>query len=369
MINAHGLARRFRAGRKGAPVDAVAGVDISVEAGEIVGFLGPNGAGKTTTQRMLTTLLLPTTGEATVAGCDLLRDPRGVRRRIGYVAQGSGASPESTVAEELEIQGRLYGLSRATARARAGGLVERLELTGLERRLVRTLSGGQRRRLEVALGLIHTPALLFLDEPTTGLDPQSRANLWNHLRLLRSENGTTLFLTTHYLDEADVLCDRVLVMDHGRIIAEGTPDSLKARVTGDTVAVNVSPERVTAAAGITGQIAGVRDITVDEALVRFRVPDAHAVLPLLLRALDAAAISTTSLQVNRPTLDDVFFALTGRTLRDAGQGVPPKQAKGDTPDDGPGRAGGAGDERNDAVGAGPAPAPTAAGGTGDDVAA
>ncbi|MEU9318282.1 ATP-binding cassette domain-containing protein [Streptomyces sp. NPDC048295] len=318
MIMARGLARQFRAkGRRGAAVQAVAGVDITVAAGELVGFLGPNGAGKTTTLRMLTTLLVPTAGAATVAGCDLLKDPRGVRRRIGSVAQGFGTSPESSVAEEMHIQGRLYGLTRSDVRRRAVELAEQLELTALQRRPARTLSGGQRRRLDLALGLIHSPDLLFLDEPTTGLDPQSRANLWDHIRRLRAESGMTLFLTTHYLDEADALCDRILVMDQGRIIAEGTPDALKAQVSGDGVSVGVTADHIAGTAAIVRRIAGVQDVSTTADLVRFRIPRAHTMLPDLLRALDAAHIPAHSLQVTRPTLDDVFFILTGRTLRES----------------------------------------------------
>ncbi|MCK2216000.1 ATP-binding cassette domain-containing protein [Actinomadura sp. ATCC 31491] len=222
MIKTSGLTKTFG---DGAP--AVAGVDITVEAGEIVGFLGPNGAGKTTTMRMLTTLLKPTSGTAAVAGRDLLADPREVRRRIGYVSQNGGISPVAPLRGELELQGMLYGLSRERAAARTRELLARLELTGLEERPGAALSGGQRRRFDIAFALLHEPVLLFLDEPTTGLDPQSRANLWDHVRALRAERGLTVFLTTHYLDEADALCDRLLIIDHGRIVAEGTPAELK----------------------------------------------------------------------------------------------------------------------------------------------
>jgi ABC-2 type transport system ATP-binding protein len=208
-------------------VEAVKGVDITVEPGEIVGFLGPNGAGKTTTMRMLTTLLTPTSGTAAVAGRDLLAEPAEVRRRIGYVSQGGGVLPFVPLKGELELQGMLYGLSREQAAARTREVLARLELTGLESRPAATLSGGQRRRFDIAFALLHDPVLLFLDEPTTGLDPQSRANLWDHIRGLRAERGMTVFLTTHYLDEADALCDRLLIIDHGRIVAEGTPAGLK----------------------------------------------------------------------------------------------------------------------------------------------
>ena len=317
MIQAHGLARTFRT-RRGT-VEAVRGVDIDVAQGELVGFLGPNGAGKTTTLRMLTTLLTPTAGTATVAGCDLLADPVGVRRRIGYVGQAGGAGPDCPVLEELVLQGRLYGLPPEHARARGIELLEQLDLAGTERRLAGTLSGGQRRRLDIAMGLMHLPGLLFMDEPTTGLDPQSRANLWQHIRALRAEHGMTLFLTTHYLDEADALCDRILVIDFGCIVAEGSPDELKRTVAGDTVALG------TDAPGRTAQLAqglpGATGLTVGATTVRFRVPQGSTALPLLLRELDAAGIALESVEVHRPTLDDVFLTLTGRSLRDADSGT------------------------------------------------
>ncbi|PZG13618.1 ABC transporter ATP-binding protein [Nonomuraea aridisoli] len=222
MIRTSGLGKTFDGG-----VAAVEGVDITVEPGEIVGFLGPNGAGKTTTMRMLTTLLRPTSGTATVAGHDLAGEPREVRRRIGYVAQGSGLAPATPLKDDLELQGLLYGLSRREVAARAEEVLARLELTGLDARPAAALSGGQRRRFDIAFALLHDPALLFLDEPTTGLDPQSRAALWDHIRALRADHGMTVFLTTHYLDEAGALCDRLIVIDHGRIVAEGTPAELK----------------------------------------------------------------------------------------------------------------------------------------------
>ncbi|MDQ3403800.1 MAG: ATP-binding cassette domain-containing protein [Actinomycetota bacterium] len=315
MIEARGLARTFRT--RGRTVDAVRGVDLDVAAGELVGFLGPNGAGKTTTLRMLTTLLTPTSGTARVAGRDLRSDPVGVRRNIGYVAQGTGGTPDSKVVEEMVLQGRLYGLSKADAIARSAVLAERLDLAGLDQRLTKTLSGGQRRRLDIALGLVHDPKLVFLDEPTSALDPQSRANLWSHIRALRDEHGTTVFLTTHYLDEADSLCDRVLVIDNGAIVAEGTPATLKAKVSGDLVAVGVAPHDVDKTASIAARIAEASDVAAKPNTVEFRVPRGDLALPALLRALDTANIGTTSLEVQRPTLDDVFLTLTGRSLRDA----------------------------------------------------
>src|SRR5215217_7871310 len=233
MITARGLARTYKS-RRG-DVLAVRGVDLDVAEREIVGFLGPNGAGKTTTLRMLTTLLEPTAGEATVAGCDLRTDPVGVRRRIGYVSQSGSTYPEARAGEELVDHARLYGIRTQEAVRRGRELFERLDLPGLWDRQTKTLSGGQRRRLDIAMGLINEPVLVFLDEPTTGLDPQSRANLWQHVRSLRDDRDSTVFLTTHYLDEADALCDRILVIDAGRIVAQGSPEALKRQIAGDAV--------------------------------------------------------------------------------------------------------------------------------------
>jgi ABC-2 type transport system ATP-binding protein len=308
VIEARGLTKTFKA--RGGAVEAVRGVDLDVAAGELVGFLGPNGAGKTTTQKMLCTLLVPTAGTATVAGQDLLRAPREVRRRIGYVGQGGSTEPEARVGEELVDQARLFGLTVEDARARGERLLEQLELPGVWDRKTKTLSGGQRRRLDICMGLIHEPGLLFLDEPTSGLDPQARANLWQHIRGLRDELGTTVFMTTHYLEEADALCDRVLVIDHGRIAAEGSPEELKRRVSGDSVELQLADD---AAAAEAARVVGG---TVDGAHVRLSVPSAVEALPRMFRALDDAGVELAGVQVQRPTLDDVFLNLTGRALRD-----------------------------------------------------
>jgi ABC-2 type transport system ATP-binding protein len=318
IIEAKGLARTFTSRKR--TVEAVRGVDLSVAEGEIVGFLGPNGAGKTTTLRMLTTLLRPTAGTATVAGADLLRDPLGVRQKIGYVPQAigqtmGGTDPSCLVIEELLDQAGLYRLRPADARPRAELLIGQLELAGLEKRLVKTLSGGQRRRLEIALGLVHRPPLVFLDEPTTGLDPQSRSNLWEHIGRLRSELGTTVFLTTHYLEEADVLCDRVFIIDHGVIVAEGTPDELKRGISGDVVTLQVAGDEDEAARLLAGQ-AVVRDIASADGTVKLTVERGEEALPALLRVLDLAGVTLHSISLSRPTLDDVFLTLTGRSLRD-----------------------------------------------------
>ncbi len=331
IIDATGLARTFTSRRR--TVDAVRGVDLQVEAGQIVGFLGPNGAGKTTTLRMLTTLLRPTAGTATVCGADLLRDPVGVRRKIGYVPQAigvtaGGSDPNCLVQEELDIQAQLYRVPAGEVAARTGRMTAQLELSGLERRLCKTLSGGQRRRLDIALGLIHSPQLVFLDEPTTGLDPQSRSNLWDHIRALRSDLGTTVFLTTHYLEEADALCDRVLIIDNGRIIASGAPEELKRQISGDVVTLSVTGDMAVAEQKLAAE-PGVRDIAVDGRAIRLSVEQGEEALPGLLRVLDGAGLSLTSIQLARPTLDDVFLTLTGRSLReDSTAGAAEPQAAG-----------------------------------------
>ncbi len=319
IIEAKGLARTFKSRKR--TVHAVRGVDLTVGEGEIVGFLGPNGAGKTTTLRMLTTLLDPTAGSATVAGADLLRDPVGVRRRIGYVPQAIGQTMGGTdgqclVVEELLDQAALYRIGKADAVRRAGLLTTQLDLAGLDKRLVKTLSGGQRRRLEIALGLVHEPPLVFLDEPTTGLDPQSRSNLWDHIRGLRSDLGTTVFLTTHYLEEADALCDRVFIIDHGVIVGSGTPDELKRQVSGDVVTLQVNGARDTAHE-LLGRQPIVQDVAVsDDGALRLNVFHGAEALPALLRVLDDAGVTMHSINLSRPTLDDVFLTMTGRSLRD-----------------------------------------------------
>jgi ABC-2 type transport system ATP-binding protein len=314
MITARALARSFKT--KSRPVDAVKGINMDVQPGEIVGLLGPNGAGKTTTLRMLTTLLLPTSGTATVAGFDLARAPREVRRRIGYVAQvGAAPSAGTLVGEELVTQARLQGLSKADAAARLREVAPRLDLGGLEGRALLELSGGQRRRFDVALGLMHAPALVFLDEPTTGLDPQSRANLWDHIRTLRDATGVTILITTHYLDEADALADRVMVMDHGEIVADDTPDALKARIAGDVVTIGLTDGHEHARSVVRDAV-HTRDVVSGESTLLVTVEDGAVSVAPILRALDAAGLHPTSITVNRPTLDDVFLTLTGRSLRE-----------------------------------------------------
>jgi ABC-2 type transport system ATP-binding protein len=315
MIETHGLRRIFKSRKQ--EVVAVDGIDLKVEKGEIFGFLGPNGAGKTTTLRMLSTLMKPTSGEATVAGADLRKEPNKVRERIGYVSQAGSSAPEVSGRDELIIQGRVYGMSKAEAKARAAELLNTLELNDAGDRPTKTYSGGQKRRLDIAIGLAHNPQLLFLDEPTTGLDPQSRARMWEEVRRLR-DGGTTVFLTTHYLEEADALCDRLAIIDHGKIVIEGTPDALKRQVAGDVITLGVDGARDQALDLLKGQ-SFVREAGIEADALRIYVDRGESAMPLVLRIMDGAGISLSTLALSRPSLDDVFLRQTGHSLREAAE--------------------------------------------------
>jgi ABC-2 type transport system ATP-binding protein len=312
MIETRDLRRTFRS-RKSV-VEAVRGVDHEVGAGEIFGFLGPNGAGKTTTLRMLATLLTPTSGEASVAGADLRRQPERVRERIGYVPQGGSTDPVETGRGELVLQGRLYGMDRTSAQRRASEVLAALDLEAAADRPIATYSGGMRRRLDVGLGIVHRPAVLFLDEPTTGLDPQARARMWDEIRLLR-EWGTTVFLTTHYLEEADALADRLAIIDHGTIVAEGTADTLKRQVAGDVITLGVDGDHERVLATVRDQ-AFVREASSEDELIRLYVDQGETAVPQILRILDGAGLRARTITLARPSLDDVFLRQTGRSLRE-----------------------------------------------------
>ncbi len=314
MIETHDLRRTFSVRGKGEDVEAVRGVDLRVGEGEIFGFLGPNGAGKTTTLRMLATLLPPTAGTATVAGADLAREPQEVRRRIGYVPQGGSTDPAETGRGELVIQGRLYGMDAASAKRRATEVLAALDLESAADRPIQTYSGGMKRRLDVGLGIVHRPLVLFLDEPTTGLDPQARARMWDEIRGLR-EQGTTVFLTTHYLEEADALADRLAIIDHGRIVAEGTADELKRQVAGDVITIGVDGAVDHVLDAVRAQ-PFVREATGEEGLVRLYVDGGDSAVPQLIRVLDSAGLQAQTLTLARPSLDDVFLRQTGRSLRE-----------------------------------------------------
>lgn len=317
MIHTRDLTRTFRSGKQ--VVEAVRGIDLDVAEGELVALLGPNGAGKSTTLRMLTSLLPPSSGTATVAGVDVTADPAGVRSRIGYIGQKDGAGHNYRVGDELRMQGRFYGLSRAEVDRRGADLFDSLDLAGLEHRKVSTLSGGQKRRLDIAMGLVHEPGLLFLDEPSTGMDPQNRANLWDHILRLRRERGTTIVLTTHYLEEADSMAERVVVIDHGRVIADDTADRLKAEQAGDRVHLTVDPDDVATTCDVLAQVGtDVEQRPVDEGVgVSARVDRSARLLPGLLHDLDARGVRVLAASAQQPTLDDVFLNLTGRSLREA----------------------------------------------------
>ena len=312
VIETRGLRRVFKT--RARTVEAVAGVDLTVKAGEIFGFLGPNGAGKTTTLRMLSTLMPPSGGTARVAGCDLLTQSGEIRNRIGYVGQAGGADREITGRRELVFQGRLYGMSSAAARKRAAELIEMLELEICADRVGSTYSGGQKRRLDIGLGLVHDPQLLFLDEPTTGLDPQSRARVWDEVRRMH-DRGTTVFLTTHYLDEADALCDRIAIIDYGKIVAEGTPEELKRAVAGDVVTMSVAGDQQLALDLLKDQ-AFVRESRLEEGSILLYVDRGEVAMPAILRLLDTAGMQLMTIGLHRPSLDDVFLRQTGRSLRE-----------------------------------------------------
>lgn len=318
VIVTRGLTRHFRT--KQTTVEAVRGLDLQIRQGELVAFLGPNGAGKSTTLRMLTTLIPPTSGTATVAGHDVVTGQRQVRRAIGYIGQGNGAGHQQRGRDELISQGRAHGLRRAAALHRAEELIADLDLTAVADRKVSTLSGGQRRRLDIALGLVHLPRVLFLDEPSTGLDPQNRANLQHLVRRLHHQTGSTIVLTTHYLEEADALADRVIVVDHGRVIADDSATRLKSRL-GDLVTLHLDrPDDAVRAAeqlGRAGLAAGIED---DQNAVAIRMPGGSERVPEIVRVLDSAGIPVRRIESARPTLDDVFLGLTGRSLREHGSG-------------------------------------------------
>ena len=308
VIQAQGLVKRY------GELEAVRGIDLEVQAGEIFGFLGPNGAGKSTTISILCTLLTPTAGTARVAGIDVMHDPAGVRQRIGLVFQDPSLDDQLTGRENLEFHAFIYSVPASVRRQRIDEMLELMQLTERAGSQVRTYSGGMKRRLEIARGMLHQPQILFLDEPTLGLDPQTRQSIWNHLNELRSRKGITIFMTTHYMDEAEY-CDRIAIIDLGKIVALGTPDELKAMVGGDVVTITSSkPE---AAALEIKELLGVTPSR-DDGTLRMEVSDGKAFVPRLVREL-MAPVDTVTLR--RPSLDDVFLKLTGHVIRDEEAGT------------------------------------------------
>jgi ABC-2 type transport system ATP-binding protein len=307
---------------------AVDGVDFAVEKGEVFGFLGPNGAGKTTTVRLLTTLTRPTSGRAEVVGYDVAQDARQLRERIGYSAQEAGVDVNATGRQNLLLYGHYYHLGGRTLKRRVTELLELVDLSDEADRPVRTYSGGMRKRLEIATALIHRPQLLFLDEPTLGLDIQTRVHIWDYVRGLNRKDGTTIFLTTHYLEEADRLCDRLAIIDHGHIVVAGMPDALKDEIRGDVVTLSLSLRETGAAADLekaqhilSGQ-PFVEEIQPTGGELNVYVEYGASAVPQILRLLENAGLTVESVALSRPSLDDVFLKHTGRTMR--GGPVPPK---------------------------------------------
>ena len=311
-IEAQGLRKTFSTG-----VEAVAGIDLAVAEGKIFGFLGPNGAGKTTTTRILTTLLRPTAGTARVAGLDIATRPHDIRRAIGVALQEAGLDLLATGRELLRLQGRLYGLHGDQPDDRAAEMLALVGLTDAADRRVKTYSGGMKRRLDLASALIHSPRLLFLDEPTAGLDPASRAAIWEEIGRLNRDRGITVFLTTQYLEEADRLCNRIAIIDHGRLVAEGTPASLKGSIGAHVVTVVVPPERAADAERALASIDGLKESRADADGLTLFVSDGSAAVASVIRLLDLASIPVGAVSVTAPTLDEVFLRATGSRLEGA----------------------------------------------------
>jgi ABC-2 type transport system ATP-binding protein len=312
-IEAEGLVKTYPK-----DVRALAGVGFAVETGAVFGLLGPNGAGKSTTVKILTTLTLPDAGRALVAGHDVVREPDRVRRSIGVVGQKHGVDPDATGRENLRLQGDLYGIAPRELKARVAELLDRFGLSADANRLVRTYSGGMQRKLDVAMGLINRPRVLFLDEPTTGLDPEARAEMWVEIERLAREERVTVLLTTHYLEEADRLAARLAIVDRGRIVAAGTPEELKSGLRGDTLVVELNGSGGDAAAlEVVARVEGVREPALDGRVLRARADAGARAVPAVLAALEAAGVSVAAATVARPSLDDVYLRHAGRSFGEA----------------------------------------------------
>jgi len=293
-------------------VRALEGITFGVRTGEVFGLLGPNGAGKSTTVKVLATLTKPDSGRAEVAGRDVVREPNAVRRAIGYVPQSSGVDRDATGRENLMLQGRVQGMSGRALESRVGEMLELLGLAEAGDRVVRGYSGGMKRRLDVGLGLVHRPQVLFLDEPTTGLDPEARAAMWDELERLAEGESLTILLTTHYMEEADELADRLAIVSRGRVVVEGTPEELKQSLRGEAVEVELGDGRAAEAEAVVAALEGVLEATVDGRRLRSRVASGARAIPSILSALEAKGIGVEAVTTHRPSLDDVYLHYTGR---------------------------------------------------------
>jgi len=308
-IEADGLVKSYPKG-----VTALDGLSFAVAPGRVFALLGPNGAGKSTAVKILTTLAKPDGGRAFVGRLDVVSNPDGVRRRIGVVAQGSAVDIQATGRENLRLQGQIHGIRGRAIEDRAQELLERFGLAEAADRIARGYSGGMQRRLDIAMALVHDPAVLFLDEPTTGLDPEVRADMWAEISRLAAERGKTVLLTTHYLEEADQLAERIAIVDRGQVVAEGTPEGLKRELRGDAIHVDLEREYNGTVSRALADLASIRDVTVDGRSLRARADDGGRAVPLVLGALESAGVEVSSVRVARPSLDDVYLKYTGRTF-------------------------------------------------------
>lgn len=314
-IEAHDLVKIY-----GGKVRALDGLSFTVEAGTVFALLGPNGAGKSTTIKILNTLSSPDSGSARVAGFDVLKEPERVRRAIGCVAQKSGIDLEGTGRENLTLQGRIYGLRGRDLKDRVDELLKRFRLAEAADSVARTYSGGMQRKLDIAMGLVHRPRVLFLDEPTTGLDPEARAGLWEDISRLANEDGITVLLTTHYLEEADQLARRLAIVDRGKLVVEGTPDQLKGELLGDAIHIEfASAESESNVRGALNLLGGLSEIVVDGHSLHARAAEGATAVPGMLAALESKGLKVASVKVARPSLDDVYLHYTGRTFSEAEQ--------------------------------------------------
>ncbi|MGH3628219.1 MAG: ATP-binding cassette domain-containing protein [Sciscionella sp.] len=320
-LEAVDLVKTYQAGKRRPAVEALRGLSFAAETGSVFGLLGPNGAGKSTTVKILSTLSVADSGIARVAGIDVRRHPQRVRKAIGFVAQKAVTDPMATGTENLVLAGLIHSMSRRDAHARAAALTDRFGLSEAANRLVKTYSGGMARKLDVALGLMHRPQVLFLDEPTTGLDPQARSEMWAEIARMAAEERMTVLLTTHYLDEADRLATRLAIVDHGKVVVQGTPEQLKSELRGDTVQVELAEPatRDGQVRATLDRLPGLREVAMAGTSVRGRADSGARTLPMMLAALDEAGVAVASATVARPSLDDVYLRHTGRSFASAEQ--------------------------------------------------